>query len=285
MIVLLAALAFAEDLEGALETTWEAARTDATWRSPYAAERTALREGLARLAAGAATCDAGRLAEARALLAPADLVVEAWEGPVWIVRERLERRGAGLVAIRCGEAEPWVWQAPHAMYDLETGEIVRHLFVESGARAAMWNTVHRYRSTPAEAREDAVHPADVTREHGSLFHAATVGLAVGDPGLRFVQVHGFDRDSVPHDAIVSTGRADAPPTALATALGVLGSVGAYGADAEALGGTVNVQGKMLAAFPGHRFLHLELDRDLRRRLAEDADLRKRLVDGLRGATW
>ncbi|MBW2254306.1 MAG: hypothetical protein JRI25_06870, partial [Deltaproteobacteria bacterium] len=165
-----------DGLEAALQAQWEQVRSDARWRSPYAAERTAFRDGLTALVRVAGTCDEDEVRAASKTLAAADFAVEHvvdGEDSVLVVREATEHRGAGLVAIRCGSARPWVWQAPHALYDLNTGDIARRLFVESGARAVMWNTVHRYRALPGEASGDPVHPADVTREFGSLFHAAT----------------------------------------------------------------------------------------------------------------
>lgn len=275
-------------VEAPLQEAWQAARTEATWRSPYAAERSALRDAVARLAADAASCTEETLADARRLLEPADFTLEVLgegEDRILLLREARERRGAGLVAIRCGEADDRVWQAPHAFFDLQTGAIVRRIFAETDARAAMWNTIHRYRAMPGERPEDPVNPADVTRETGSLFHAATVGLAVGNPDLRFLQVHGFAQD-LDLEGVVSTGNAEDPPTAVAQALTpVIGPTGAFGADTDRLGATRNVQGQMLAEFPGRRFLHLELSREIRASLTADADLRRALVEALGEAGW
>lgn len=287
LLGLAVAPAEARDLPGELVHAWEQARTDARWRSPYAAERTALREALEQIVAEAATCPADTLTAARGLLGPSDFRLDEIEHEgerVLLIREDAEARGGGLIAVRCGEASPWVVQAPHAFYDLDTRDIAQHLFVEARPRAAMWNTVHRYRATPGEQQADPVHPADVTRQFGSLFHAATVGLAVGDPSLRFVQLHGFGRGGVGAQAIVSTGDPDQPPRALAASLAeVVGHTAAFGHDVHELGGTVNVQGKMLRTWPDGRFLHVELSREQRRRLAADADLREafvtRLTDG------
>jgi hypothetical protein len=279
-----------EGLDGSLQEHWEQVRSDARWRSPYAAERTAFRDGLTALARVAGTCNEEDVRTAAATLAAADFAVERLEDgedSVLVVREAVEHRGAGMVAIRCGSARPWVWQAPHALYDLSTGDIALQLFLESGARAVMWNTVHRYRALPAEKSGDPVHPADVTREFGSLFHAATVGLASGDVTLRFLQLHGYaQRSDFPWHAVVSTGDADRPPEALAKALTpVLGSAGAYGADVDILGGTANVQAKALRAWSEPRFLHFELSPAARRSLAEDPEMRGALLSALAQTQW
>jgi len=269
---------------GVLDAAWDAARSDAVWRSPTVGEREAVRDAMRTLGAAADPCEA--VPEARRLLVRADMAVDvlAGEPPLVVVREDREHRGAGLVVVRCGPAEPWVWQAPHALYEAPTRTIARDLFLETGARATMWNTVHRYRALPGESPDQEVHPGDVTREHGSLFQAATVGLAAGDPTLRFVQIHGFAREDLPWDVVVSFG-ADGPDAdRLADALApVLGRVAAYGRDVDVLGGTTNVQGRALAR-TGHRFLHVELTPGARSLLAGDPARRAAFADAVE-ASW
>jgi len=284
-------LAQADDggLEERLEAAFVEVSENATWRSPYAAERTALREATSLLVRDAQECGEATLEAARRLLGPADFRLDeigVGAERVLVVREGVERRGAGLYAIRCGPARPIAWQAPHAFHDLKTDTIARDLFVETGARVVMWNTVHRYEALPGESRSDPVHPADVTREHGSLFQAATVGLAAGDPTLRFAQMHGFARSSSAYEVIVSTGDSEAPPTAIATALDpVIGDAAAYGEDVEDLGGTTNVQGQMLRELPGRRFLHVELSPEARDKLATDAAMRAAFARIIADGAW
>jgi len=278
-----------QDLASQLQQTWQEVHDDAQWRSPYAAERSALREVATLLGHDAEHCDDPTLKEAKGLLAATDFQLEVMtEGDerILVVREGREKRGAGLFAMRCGPAEPLVWQAPHSLHDQKTGAIARILFAQGNARAVMWNTVHRYRSTPKELKSDPVHPADVTREQGSLFQAVTVGLAVGDPALRFAQVHGFAQASAPYQVIVSTGDPQSPPEAVATALQpVLGKAAAYGQEIESLGGTVNVQGEMLRDWPTTRFLHVELSPDARTRLATDGKVRARFAKAVSDTEW
>lgn len=290
-LVLWLGLAHAQDvdLDARLASTFEEVSEGARWRSPYAAERTALREATSLLVRDAQECGSQTIEAARRLLLPADFRLDeitSGSERVIVIREGTERRGAGLYAIRCGPARPIAWQAPHAFFDLKTDDIARGLFVETGARVVMWNTVHRYEAVPGESRSDPVHPADVTREFGSLFQTATVGLAAGDPTIRFAQVHGFARGTATWEVIVSTGDPDAPPAAIASALDpLLGEAAAYGEDVEALGGTTNVQGQMLRELPGRRFLHVELSPDARERLITDAAARAAFARIIADGAW
>lgn len=266
--------------EEQLEAVWTDATEGAVWRSATSRERSAVQDAARMLVRTAAECPQADVDAAVARVAPLDFVVERIDlGGVGIlvVREGRERRGAGVLVIRCGEASPLLWQAPHSFYDLHTAEIVRLAFLESGARAAMWNTVHRYRSRADETEDDPVHPADVTREFGSLFHAMTVGVAAGDPGLRVVQVHGFAERPEGWAAIVSSGDAARPPLAAAGALSPLGTIATFGKDTDELGATNNVQGRALARSPRPRFLHVELSPTARGLLRTQIDARVALI--------
>lgn len=281
--------ALAEDLEA----SWRQASTGAVWRSPTTEERDALREAFRILAVGAANC-AATLPGVTRLLAAAGFSLrhDVAAGIVVVEETASGRRGGGLYAMRCGPAKPWALQAPHSFFDERTGGIVRMLFVESQARFAFWNTVHRYRATPDERIEDPVHPADVAHEPGSLFHAATLGAAAGDPLLRFVQIHGFESGKVPFDAVLSAGPVSdvAPnpgepdgkaPVALAQALEpVLGRVGVHGKDTDRYGALRNVQGTALARRGPGRFLHIELAAEVRVRLRNDPAVRAAFLDSL-----
>ncbi len=279
------------DLAGALEQAWGHASDQAIWRAAGAQERQVLQATLLDLAPVLDRCPATALAEASARLASVDLeliplTIAPDRPPVLIIQEAREHRGAGLIALRCGPASDLVWQAPHAFFDLRTRDIARLIFAEGDARAVMWSTVHRYRATPGERPEDPVHPADVTREHGSLFQAATVALAAGRPELRFVQLHGFYASTMPWDAVISHGDREDRPAGLAEALEpVLGRVALYGRDVDDLGGTINVQGRILAAWPVPRFVHLELDPEHREALEDDPTMRADLARVLLEVPW
>lgn len=260
----------------AIANLWRAQTEGAVWRSPTHRERAALQDAVDRLVRNAGSCPQHELDEANERLAEHDfratrISVPGFEGIA--VTDGVERRGTGLLVIRCGIAAPLAWQAPHSFYDLKTGGITRQLFIESGARLGFWNTIHRYRSRPDETEDDSVHPADVTREYGSSFHAMTAAAAMADTRLRFVQLHGFAERTGGWDAIVSTGDARRPPDAVAAALAPLGKVGAFGSDTDLLGATSNVQGRALSRFSPPRFLHLEFSPDVRAVLDAQSDSR------------
>jgi len=207
--MLAASLAWADDfdLDQRLHEAWTEAAQSVQWRSPTVSEREALREAMRLLFTASDTCSGRTVDRARERLDEAGFVLEeVEEADVLVVREPGEEsRGGGMYALRCGEARSWVLQAPHSFHDLRTGEIVRRLFAETDARAAYWNTLHRYRSVPDETSADVVHPADVAHEFGSFFHVATVGAAIGDPTLQVVQIHGFAEGRVPFQAVLSSG--------------------------------------------------------------------------------
>lgn len=260
---------------------------DDPWRSPRPPERVAVLHAVQAVIAEADTCPEPALDDARRTLEAEGLaldVIRIGDDRVVRIGEGEEHFGAGLLAIRCGPARDQVWQAPHPRYDLHTGDLVLAWFTEGDARAAMWATHHRFRARPGEVRQDAVHPADVSAEPGSLFQAMTLALALGDPDLRFVQIHGYAASTVPGiEAVVSSGEATRPPARVGARIAeVVGEVAVYGEDTRDLGGTRNVQGHLLARWPG-RFLHLELSPGARDRLEASDEVRQALARALEGA--
>ncbi len=264
--------------------------TGAVWRTPTIHRRDVLREAMSSLLAAAQACPGATVQDVqRGLEAEGLEVVRLVHGEekILVIRESAGHRfGAGFFAIRCGEAEPWAVQAPHSFFDLYTGTIVLSIFAASRARAGFWNTVHRYKSRPGEQRADRIHPADVAHEYGNLFHAATAGAALGDPSLRFVQLHGFAREGLEFDVILSSGNPDHPPLRFGAAVEQLWPrVGIYGRDTSAYAGTQNVQRQALAVVSQRRFMHFEMTRAVRESLRDDPDERRRLIDALAQPWW
>lgn len=277
------------DFVGKLEDSWKDS-AKAVWRSATVHERDALRDSMRDLLEAAPLCEESRLERVRAGLGRAGFEMSEWQvdtDRIIVVAEREDgRRGGGYYVVRCGQALPIVLQAPHSMFDLRTESIVRKLFAETRVRAAFWNTVHRYRATKDERPEDEVHPADVAHEFGSLFHGATVGASLGDPSLRFVQVHGFGNSAIKFDGIVSSGDADFAPVKVTAALSKqFGKIAAFGEDTVDLGATTNVQGQALAKSGPGRFLHLELSASTREKLDEDPAARAAFMDAVKGPWW
>jgi hypothetical protein len=276
-----------DDEIGALESLWQNVSRDATWRAPGVNERRRLRDGLRCLLLAAPTCDVGKAdLDPYFENTPFEVTVLA-EHSLWVVQERSgAHAGGGLYAVRCGpNATPWVLQAPHSFHDGKTRSIVQHLFAHAGARAAYFNTVHRYRSRANETQADLVHPADVAHQYGSFFQAATLAAAASDASLMFIQVHGFSaRPELPWDVIVSSGRPDTPPKALAhRLLPSFDRVVAFDGTAGRLGATTNVQGLALNRHGAARFVHLELGETVRQGFGtERADA---LIAALKEPWW
>lgn len=269
-----------------LQDARDRARSDARWRSPTVRERDLVQAFVTDLALEGWACSPAALALHQARLAEVDLTVtlHGADDARWLLlAEGATHRGAGLYALRCGDARPVAWQAPHATSDLRTGDIVVQLFSEGRARAGAWSTMARYAGVPGETEADVVHVADPAHTAGSLFQAFSVALAAADPDIRFVQVHGFADRGTTWTAVPSHGTAGPVSPALATALaGVLGPVSTT--DPRFLG-TGNTLGRSLARFAPPRFLHLELSTALRLRLSEEPSLRASLRLLVEDAPW
>lgn len=221
---------------------------------------------------------------ARGLASSAGFVLETWrfeEDALWVLRERPDRlRGAGAYVIRTGAASEDFVQAPHAYFDLGTGELAAALFLEAPAnrrpRVFATNTAHRYRSRPGELRKDQEHPADVAHNAEHLFTWVTDLVAQELPSVRVIQLHGFGKEELPQrkgiSAIVSSGSRRAPKwihtyaSRLSPALG--SAVRLFPEQTSELGGTQNAQGKLLARYPKARFIHLELSAPVRESLSK-----------------
>lgn len=264
----------------------------ARWRSPTEAERIAWSQALPGVVAAAPTCAPGLLDALAAPLAAAGYALghHTWPGGAALVLTETSPHGAGLLVLRCGDLPELVVQAPHGLYDLDTDTIAFAAVALGEVRGGMWNTVHRYRATPDERPEDRVHPADVCHQATSTFQTATLAWALAEPEVRFVQLHGFDARRNDAAAVLSTGRPDRPPKALREPLAVAlalapTDVEVYGVDASDLGGTRNVQALALASSAAPRFLHVELARGLRERLAKDADLAVAVVRTITTTSW
>lgn len=265
--------------------TWHA---EAAYRSPTQPMREAALTGMTLLADAIDDCAQHELDLVATALEPAAMSLalhRTGDQRIVVVWDR-DNRGAGWSMWRCGAADEVLVQAPHAFFDLQTGTIVRRAFLHGTARGATFNTVHRYRAHPDEVPEDELHPADSTRQPASMLHTVALAWMSHRPQLRAMQLHGFGAGTAPTDAVLSTGSAEVPPRraqdTLAEVLDV--KAAAYGDDLKRLGARTNVLGRALARTPG-RFLHVELARDLRRRLASDRELAATLIGKLAEVPW
>lgn len=204
----------------------------------------------------------------------------------WILREEpTRRRGAGAYIFRTGEASRDFVQAPHHYFDLGTGPLGLSMFAcaPDGQKPRMFatNTAHRYMGREGEKRSDADHPADLAHNPDHLFQLVTDLAARAMPNLRVFQVHGFGKEraeKAPVAAIISGGTRTPTLCArkVAGRLGrVLGDgVRLYPEQFNQLGGTRNAQARLLQAYPGTRFVHLELSPKTRQALGSPEQLRK-----------
>ncbi|HKO94416.1 MAG TPA: hypothetical protein VJU61_24850 [Polyangiaceae bacterium] len=207
-----------------------------------------------------------------------------------LVEQQDQRRGAGVVVLRQGTAQPWVIEVPHSFFDEGTLEIGLNAFAWSQARALLVNTVHRYRSLNgeapdgSEADEDGAAVSDVAHAEASFFLTAHAACVDGLGKVGVVQLHGFSDASAPSaDLVLSAAGSNADPLpverALERALDI--RVAVYPTEIKKLGGTKNQQGRysITAARP---FLHVEMSRSLRKRLNNDPDQLRRFVAALLG---
>lgn len=216
---------------------------------------------------------------------------------VALLAEQAEQReGRGAFAFRvsaAGQADsaadqgapvdtvPVLLQTPHRFADLKTGELSRLLFTEHPFNAAAWSTVHRNRTATDGGS------TDLSRRDDSALIALSRSFARTAPDGFIVQLHGFGRSgrrtAAGHrvDLILSNGTRS-PDAGLQRLFNCLSTtldaqVMLYPWDVAELGATRNPVGRALRAQGHTGFRHLELSRELRQQLLEDADQRAQLA--------
>ncbi len=175
--------------------------------------------------------------------------------------------------------------APHRGSDRHTGTLAAALFLETGARAAGWN------SSPRRASATCAEAIDLARSKDHLFSAFTLGFAQAVPEGLIVQLHGFDgakRESfAARDAVMILSNGTNQPTQrllrLADDLSLAFApqeVLVFPIGTKELGATTNAQAQLLqeAGFEG--FVHIEISAGMRAALVEDAGLRGKLARAL-----
>jgi len=204
-------------------------------------------------------------------------------GVTWqVLREaRGHCRGQGLYLIREGAAPELMLQVPHGYHDLHTDEIALRL-ARTPVRVLAFNSVPRRYSRRGEARD-----ADLAQREDSFFVALTRAFAATFPTGRIVQLHGFSREkrTTPAGAgaavIVSAGTRWPSPGTEAVAACLQAQVDApvrlYPRDVRELGGTGNLQGRILRGLAHSGFVHVELSRAMRERLQREDTLSARFA--------
>lgn len=218
---------------------------------------------------------------------------------VWLVEKRRywalteaeeDRRGAGAYLFRVGKQakkRPQVLlQAPHAFFDVGTGELALRMFLANRPRVVGFftNTLHRYWDESGDYQKRERNPADLCHRMDHVFQHATDSAArtIGD--LVVVQLHGFRNSKRRPDAIVSSGDpGGSSPLVQRIARGlrpVLGNVQRFPEDFDELGGTTNAQGILLSSSRRAHFVHLEMSKRVRERLQRKPELLMRMADTL-----
>jgi hypothetical protein len=214
---------------------------------------------------------------------------------VAIIEAMGHQTGRGFYVLReeAGERD-FIVQVPHSFYDEHTLPIGLAVASLAG-RALFVNTVYRYASgaPPAGGKVDesasAGEPAasDLAHQTETVWQAISASALARFPTTTLLQLHGFaDRVDplyantavVVSPSIVTRSTADA--TALAGRLGMLLmplEVRLYPRDIDMLGATLNKQAELVAAHPAAGFLHVEMSRSLRKRLAGEATLLERFA--------
>jgi len=271
---------------------------DRTWRT--GAQATFLptsaveRDTFARVIPEILAAVRGKAADPKAFAAPlaaAGFTLEVWQvggKSYWVLLEDpARRRGAGAYLFRLGPPQPEeiLLQAPHADYDVGTGDISAQLFFApppgNAPRALFLNTIHRYQVTPGQRERRPGSPADVAHNPDHLYAHATEAALTAGPML-VVQVHGFgtrsdddgDDDDVPAGTtmIVSAGReTGSTPRSNAVAAALRRRFGdgvrRFPEDVSVLGATTNVQGRAARSRAGD-FVHVEIAASLRKQLRD-----------------
>jgi hypothetical protein len=212
----------------------------------------------------------------------------AEHGRLWLLAEEPDRkRGAGALVISPSSSVRLLVEAPHTFFDRNTLDIALNVFLTSGARALLVNTVHRGSGAAEDERVGVSlagkSPADSAHARHTFFLAAHRALLETDPALTTLQLHGFRDDAAPGvDIIVSAAKTGGNAVALADALRRVlepNRVRTYPKEIHTLGGTTNVQAAASRELDS-RFFHLEMSASLRNRLKEDAALAERFAQAL-----
>jgi hypothetical protein len=273
---------------------------EATFADTTSSEHEAIAKLVPRLLEGARATPPPDPRAWQADAAAAGMQLEVWKiqgGTYWALIEQRDRvRGAGAYVFRVAppEAGPTILlQAPHNFYDMGTGRLAAELFFgpAQGARprALFTNTIHRYQLAPGNKKKRKHNPADVAHNPQHAFSIATEAFGLAAGPVRVIQLHGFgsrtDDDGEGEVGsvamVVSAGdEGGSSPLSAALAAAFVAEFGPdvkrFPEDVRFLGATTNAQGRLLRKQGGADFVHVEMSSELRKRLADSAQLRGKL---------
>lgn len=203
--------------------------------------------------------------------------------PFLVVGESLLKlEGRGIFLFRMNDSRPVLLQCPHAFKDLHTGKISLDVFSELPFQALSMNTHQRY------AHKEGGENPDMSDRRLSYFNALMKAFVRQSPEGRVVQIHGFAREkrkqvqSKTKDMILSSGTKI--PSELLNKTepefrNILGkSLAIYPKESNELGGTTNIQGKIMREMQHQGFLHVEMSRELRDKILKDAEWKKKIFN-------
>ena len=207
---------------------------------------------------------------------------EGWEmkalgsSDVVVVREPAEQNfGRGMYVFRMNSPSGIVLQAPHRFNDTWTGVIGRKLFTENDVRAIGFNTAHR-------------KELDLAHCDQHYFNAFTAAVVTELEQASIIQLHGFTNDDktnagrtakmIVSDTTRFPGRlARSTAAEFKTTFGKTHSL-LYGVETRWLGGTKNRQAALAHDMGSARFIHLEMNQEFRRQLANEKSVRRQFFE-------
>jgi hypothetical protein len=210
--------------------------------------------------------------------------------PCHLLFEKADARlGRGMFLLCPTRTQGSILLIPHGFHDRFTAEIGVLLAEEGRFRAVAWNTTPRQ---PTKDDESEIGNHDPVVEVENYFTGLARAVSVlGLPGP-MIQLHGF----APHlrsteagrraRAILSSGSNDPHQSTLDIASCLEHELGdrllVYPTEVSELGGTRNQIAAVLRGWGRRDFLHLELSFALRKKLLEDTETRRSLIDCVEG---
>jgi len=211
------------------------------------------------------------------------------DGAWWLAKERSNQcRGRGFYVFNSDRQKQTVLQVPHRFKDRYTGSIALK-WAQSGAfRAIAWNTAPRRIKSGS-----GIQDADLAHRWDGYFVPFTEAFASAIPQGRLVQLHGFATDkrktaeAAGADIIVSAGShwpsSQAHQVSRCLQSDLPANVRLFPRDVSELGGTRNLQGRLLRGMGHNGFVHLELSDGMRDTLRGEAGLSEHVCACLPGA--
>ena len=204
-----------------------------------------------------------------------------------LAEEKTHQTGRGFYIFWQDKMAQDVLQMPHSQKDLYTGEIGLSLFVEGNFAAGAWNTTARYYSQ--DGKKISADLADFSQ---SYFIAFSKAFALCHSQGYIIQLHGFSSQKRKTQTgkksgfIISSGswKHDRPLSKLDQCVEQKFSTKSslYSFEINELGGTQNTIGIALRQM-GHRgFVHLEINRSIRKKLLKSQSMREKLLKCIEG---